>query len=349
MASLFTPRIGLRELAQLCRRLAIALSSGIEVRRVFEREASDTRSLLLRSRMREISDAVARGDSVAEGMALAGDFFPPLVHELVDVGEHTGHLAEIFRHLAEHYEEQLRLKRSFLSSITWPMVQLVLAIGIIGIMILVMGWIGQMKGSQPIDLLGLGLIGPSGFAVYCLAIGTIFGGGFFVFQAARRGLAWTEPVQKLVLQLPGIGGPLKTISLAQLAWTMELTMEAGMELLKAMRLSLDSTRNAFYTSHTGDVLKSIRAGNEIHEALADTGAFPSEFLMAVEVGERSGRLPEAMRSLSREYHERARHAVQTLTVIAGWGVWALVAMMIVMMIIRMFSAYLGVLNDALKM
>lgn len=349
MASLFTPRIGLRELAQLCRRLAIALSSGIEVRRVFEREASDTRSLMLRSRMREISDAVARGDSVAEGMALAGDFFPPLVHELVDVGEHTGHLAEIFRHLAEHYEEQLRLKRSFLSSITWPMVQLVLAIGIIGIMILVMGWIGQMKGSQPIDLLGLGLIGPPGFAVYCLAIGTIFGAGFFLFQAARRGLAWTAPVQKLVLQLPGIGGPLKTISLAQLAWTMELTMEAGMELLKAMRLSLDSTRNAFYTSHTGDVLKSLRAGNEIHEALADTGVFPTEFLMAVEVGERSGRLPEAMKSLSREYHERARHAVQTLTVIAGWGVWALVAMMIVMMIIRMFSAYVGMLNDALKM
>ena len=116
---------------------------------------------------------------------------------------------------------------------------------------------------------------------------------------------------------------------------MELTLEAGMDLLKAMRLALDSTRNAYYTQHTDQILRAIRAGREVHEALADTGAFPFEFLAAVEVGERSGRLPEAMKSLSTEYHERARHAVQTLTVLAGWGVWALVAIMIVGMIFRM--------------
>ena len=35
MDKLFSPRIRLADLAHLCRRLAIALASGIEVRRVF--------------------------------------------------------------------------------------------------------------------------------------------------------------------------------------------------------------------------------------------------------------------------------------------------------------------------
>jgi type II secretory pathway component PulF len=120
-------------------------------------------------------------------------------------------------------------------------------------------------------------------------------------------------------------------------------------LLKAMALSLRSTHNAYYTQHTDHVLRTLRSGREIHEALSETGAFPFEFLAAVEVGERSGRLPESMKSLSTEYHERARHAVQTLTVLAGWGVWALVAMLIVGMIFRIamqtFVPYVNTINE----
>jgi type IV pilus assembly protein PilC len=349
MSSLFSPRIGLRDLAQLCRRLAIALSSGIEVRRVIEREAANARGSLLRAKLRIVSDAVARGDTMAEGFERTGDYFPDLLHEIVNVGEHTGHLAEVFKHLAEHYEEQVRLRRSFMSSITGPLIQLGLAIGIIGIMILVLGAIAPRNGSPPMDILGLGLIGEEGFVVYCLIVGSIAAGGYFLFQAMRRGVAWTEPVQRTVLSLPGIGGPLRTIALGQMAWTMELTLEAGMEIMKAMQLSLASTRNSYYTSHTSQVVSSIRAGNEVHEALTSSGAFPFEFVTAVEVGERSGRLPESMKTLSKEYHERARHAVQTLTTLAGWGVWAMVALMIIVMIFRIFSSYLNVLNDAMKM
>ena len=349
MSSLFSPRIGLRDLAQICRRLALALSSGIEVRRVFEREAGSSFSPILRAKVRTISEAIARGDTVAEGLAATGDYFPPLLAEMVNVGENTGHLAEVFRHLADHYEEKLRLRRQFQSSITWPVIQLVLAVVIIGVMILVQGIIGSTRGSQPLDIIGLGLSGTAGFITYCVFIGAIAAGLFFLYQATRRGLAWTEPVQKIVLALPGVGAPLRTISLAQLAWTMELTQDAGMDLLKAMKLSLASTHNAYYTQHTDQVLRALRSGREIHEALADTGAFPFEFLAAVEVGERSGRLPESMKSLAKQYHEQARHAVQTLTVLAGWGVWALVVMVIVGMIFRIamqtFIPYVNTINE----
>jgi type II secretory pathway component PulF len=334
VSTLFSPRIGLRDLAQLCQRLAIALASGIEVRRVLERETGNTRRPVLRSYLREINDAVAKGDTFTEGLARTDKYFPPLLAEMVNVGEQTGHLAEVFRHLADHYAEQLRLRRSFLSSIVWPCVQLCLAIAIIGVMILVFGAIGSATGGQSVDILGLGLSGPTSFVIYWFLVGTVAVGGFFVFHAARRRLAWTEPLQKLVLLIPGPGSPLRTIALGQMAWTMDLTLDAGMDLLKAMQLAIDSTRNAYYTQHTEQILRAIRAGREVHEALSDTGAFPFEFLAAVEVGERSGRLPESMKNLAREYQERARAALQTLTVIASWGVWLLVAMIIVGMIFR---------------
>jgi type IV pilus assembly protein PilC len=237
MAQLFSPRIGLRDLAQLSRRLAIALSSGIEVRRVTEREVANTRRPVLKSKLSVINDAVARGDTMADGFARTEDYFPPLVLEIVKIGEHTGHLAEVFRHLADHYEERLRLRRSFLSSITWPCIELGISLFVVGVMILVSGMIGKRNGMR-VDILGLGLVGEEGFIVYCTILGAIGGGIFFIYQATRRGLAWTEPVQKFVLAIPGIGGPLRTIALANMAWTMELTIEAGVEIMRAMKLSL---------------------------------------------------------------------------------------------------------------
>jgi hypothetical protein len=78
-------------------------------------------------------------------------------------------------------------------------------------------------------------------------------------------------------------------------------------------------------------------GREIYEALSDTGVFPREFLDTLEVGERAGRLPESMAILSRQYQEQARRSMATLTVLAGFGVWAMVAALIILMIFRTCS------------
>ena len=349
MSEFFKPRIKLKNLSGLCRRLAITLSSGIEVRRVFQREAEDAKSPDVRARMTEVSDAVARGESVTDSMALAGDYFPALFHDMVAVGEHTGNLAEVFRHLSEHYDEQMRLRRTFLSNITGPILQLVAALAVIGGLILLMGILPTGPSGKPNDILGFGLVGMSGLIQFALYIVFFIGVGWFIFQATRRGLAWTVPLQKNVLRIPQLGKAIATISLAQMAWTMELTMESGMDVLKAIPLWFRSTRNAFYIEHTDEVVRKVRGGKEIHESLAETGAFPSDFLASVEVGEQSGRLPEAMKSLSRDYHEQAQLAIKTLTMIAGRCVWGLVAAMIIFMIFRIFSSYVGALNEALEM
>jgi len=349
MSDLFKPRIKLQNLAGLCRRLSITLSSGIEVRRVFQREAEDAKNPIVRARLTEISDSIARGESVTDSMALAGDYFPALFHDLVEVGEQTGTLAETFKHLSEHYEEQVRLRRTFISNITGPIIQLVGAILVVSGLIFVMGILPTGPSGKPTDILGFGMVGTSGLIEFWTIIAILIGGGWFVFQATRRGLLWTVPIQKNLLKIPQVGKAIATISLAQMAWTMELTMESGMSVLKAIPLWFRSTRNAYYMEHSASVVQKVRAGEEIHEALSETGAFPSDFLASVEVGERSGRLPEAMKSLSRDYHEQAQLAIKTLTVIASRGVWAMVALIIIFMIFRIFSSYIGALNDALKM
>ena len=56
-----------------------------------------------------------------------------------------------------------------------------------------------------------------------------------------------------------------------------------------------------------------------------------------------------MQNLSGHYQEEAKAAMNTLTVLMGLVVTALVGAVIIFLIFRIFSFYVGTINDALKM
>jgi type IV pilus assembly protein PilC len=343
LAVLIAPRVSIKNLAQLSRRLSTLLGSGVDIRTVWQRETERSQPAAMRARIAEINSAVHRGESMTAAIDATGDFFPPLFCEMVRVGDETGYLAEVFGRLAEHYDEKIRLRRMFLSAITWPMTQLVIALVVIGLLIWIMGMIGNMTGFT-VDPLGLGLVGTPGLIAYLFFLGMIGLLLFLLYRAIQRGLVWTRPIQRAVLRIPGLGSALQTIAVARLAWTLHVTLESAVPIRRALRLSIRSTGNARYMDHEGRIDRSIAAGNSIYESLLDTGAFDSEFLDATHVGEESGRLVESMAHLSQQYNERASMAMKTLTTFAGYGVWALVAGFIIIMIFRLFSFYMGALG-----
>jgi type IV pilus assembly protein PilC len=342
---LISPRMPLKPLASLCRRLATALTAGIDARTVWAREAQQARGPA-RRRLAAVSQAVNQGESLTDALAATGDFFPALFREMAEVGEQSGHLGEVFGQLAEHYQGQVQLRRNFLAAITWPMVQLAVAVVIIGFLIWVMGVISDMAGTR-IDPLGIGLVGNRGLAIYLAGVAAVAAVLVLAVRAASRGQGWVGPIQRGVLRLPVLGPALQTLALARLAWSMHVTMNAGMELRRALRLSLRSTCNARYTDRIERIDRGIAAGSTIHDVFCEAGCFPADFLDSLYVGEHSGKLVESLALLSRQYQDQARTALATLTTLAGFAVWAVVALLIIALIFRLAAFYLGILNAAM--
>ena len=347
---MFSARARHRDLAPLCRRLAMSLESGIDIRKILTREAQGRTAGSLRRRMEAISVRVASGVGVAEAVDAEGEYFPPLLRELIRVGERTGHLDAVFRRLAEHYEYQVKLRRDFLSSVSWPLTQLCLALGLIGLVIWVSGVVvGKDLQGRNIDLLGFGLRGTSGLIAYLASIACAGVALFVVVTAAKRGAFWARPIQRLALQVPAAGKALETLALGRFAWALHLTGEAGMNFLKSLPLSLQATQNDRYISQTEAIAAAVRRGETLTDALAATGAFPPRFLDVLDVGERSGRLPESMERLANQYEEEARSAIKVLMQVASWIVSLAVMAVIAFFIIRLALFYLGTINAASKM
>lgn len=346
---LFSARISLKELARLCHRLAISLEAGIDMRTVWQREASGSSRASLKSRFQAIDRGVADSRSLSESINATGDFFPPLFRELTNVGEQSGRLPDVFSQLHRHYEDQLKRRRIFLAAIAWPALQLTIAILVVGFLIWILGVIGKSTG-MTFDVLGCGLVGTSGLAVYAAFVSGAGIVALLLGQAISRGLLWTRPIQRMTLKIPVLGKALETLALARLAWSLHLTFNTGMDVRRAVRLSLQAAGNALYLDLIKPIDRWLSAGSSLHEAFVNTGEFPTEFLDALDVGERSGKLVESMDHLARQYRDRAKSALATLTMLAGFAVWCMVAVLLIALIFRFFMVfYLGPINDALNM
>jgi type II secretory pathway component PulF len=344
----FAPRIGLKPLAQLCRRLAVTTGAGLEDRRIWRDEAQrGGRSQ--QAAVARVSHALDRGESIGAALAHEGDYFPPLFRHVVAIGDHTGRLDKTYRRLADHYEHMIATRRTLLSALSWPGIQLAIAVLTIGAVI----WLTSMLNlrsldEKPLDIFGLGLTGPWGLVVYCAIVITGAIAGLLFMHAWSRGVLWTGAMQRAALKIPAIGDAAQTLALARITWALNLVLDTPLDLRKALPLAMDASGNAAYRQLGPRIANNIGRGMTLHAALAETGEFPRDFLDAVSVGEQSGLTAETMERLARDYQQRAMEKLGLLARIVGGIVWALVALLIIMMIFRGIGSYPEMIKDLSK-
>ncbi len=334
-------RLSGKRLADFSHRLAVAGEAGVDVRRTWQREADNSRGKI-HDDLQAISNAVKSGGSLSDAAEATGDTFPSLWRDMLGIGEKTGQLPEVLHRLSGHYQFQYELGRTFLGLIAWPVIQLGLAILIVGLLIVILGLIGGK-----VDPLGWGLIGFQGAAIYFSIVGVIGAALLAIVLAIRRGAIWIEPIQKLVTSTKWLGTAIQNVCLAKIAWALHLTLNVEMDLRQLVPLVLRASGNAYYTQHTDQMVADITVGRSLYETFLRTHAFPPTFLDALQVAEESGQISESMARLTSAYEQEARSGMQTIAHIASFAVWACVTAIIVFMIFRLFFFYLNTLNAAL--
>lgn len=306
------------------------------MRRVWETEARRGSS----SQQQHAADVSRRldgGDSLADAVSEQHGFYPPLFCEMVRVGEETGRLEAVLHQLAEHYDHLLQMRRTFIAGIAWPMIELVGAIGVIGLFILVTGML-------EVDPLGLGISGMPLMVLYLLFVALAATAVAVPIFGLQRG--WFGPAPVLAaMRIPLLGNCLQMMSLARMAWSLGMGIDAGMDARRSVRLAIRSSQNPYYLTHEASVDRDILAGKEIHEALRRAGAYPADFVDVLETGELTGQITETMVRLSEDYRRRSQHLLNLLAIVGGVLIFMLVAVLIGGLIIFMFSKYLSMYDQ----
>jgi type II secretory pathway component PulF len=336
---MFSRRMSNSDVIDLCRVLRHQLSAGMTVHQVLKKQAERGRSSI-RAVARRMSDSLQQGNSLAAALDDEPGVFPVLFLSMVKLGEESGHLAEIFGELERYYQLEHQLRRRFRSQTFFPIVQFVFAVAIIAGLIL---FLGMINPANPL-LTFFGISGAKGAAAFLLTVtGSLALVWFLYLTIARAGRqrAWMD---RLLQSLPVLGPCLHAILMSRLTLALQLTLDSGLPIARALQLSFEATGNAHFVSRLDGIVRSLRNGKPLYDALAASQLFSPDFLDMVISSEASGSVPEMMKHLAQEYQDDAERRMTTLAKFAGGAVWCCVAGFIILAIFKLYGAYFEALG-----
>jgi len=119
-------------LSRATRSLSISLEAGLPMIQALTLLARSAGNAYLSDRLVRLRDAVERGESLSRAAAAVG-IFPPLVLQMVAVGEETGELTQLLNEVSGFYQREVDYRLRNLTALIEP-----LLIVIVGVMVLIL-------------------------------------------------------------------------------------------------------------------------------------------------------------------------------------------------------------------
>jgi type IV pilus assembly protein PilC len=121
-------------LTRFCRNLGTMLKAGVPILQALDIVADTTGNVVLAHATRDVQESVRRGETLAGPLANHA-VFPPMVVQMLSVGEDTGALDTMLGKIAEFYDAEVEATTESLTALLEPLMIAFLG-GIVGSMII---------------------------------------------------------------------------------------------------------------------------------------------------------------------------------------------------------------------
>jgi type IV pilus assembly protein PilC len=122
--------------ARFTRTLGTLLGSGVPILDSMQIVAKSAGNVLVEDAIRSTADKVREGRTMAEPLMETG-VFPPMVVQMIGVGEQTGALDQMLNKIADFYEEEVDVAVAALTSLLEPLMMVFIG-GIVGFILIAM-------------------------------------------------------------------------------------------------------------------------------------------------------------------------------------------------------------------
>jgi type IV pilus assembly protein PilC len=122
--------------ARFTRTLGTLLASGVPILDAMSIVGKAAGNVRIEAALKEVADKVREGRTMADPL-MATKAFPPMVVQMIGVGEQTGALDQMLNKIADFYEEEVDVAVAALTSLLEPVMMVVIG-GIVGFILIAM-------------------------------------------------------------------------------------------------------------------------------------------------------------------------------------------------------------------
>ncbi|WP_044411252.1 type II secretion system F family protein [Thiomicrospira microaerophila] len=271
------------------------------------------------------------------GTALEGykSVFGEVYISLVKVGEQTGQLESVLADLGEmlKWEDEMIAKAK--KVMIYPAIVGTVVIAVVVLMMLfvvpqLLSFIGEMGGE--IGWATKSLIATSNFVqayiLHLLIMPFIL---FAVLKAwLKRSVAFRMAFDRFIFKVKVIGPILYQLKIARLSSALAIMYKSGVSFTDAMKMAASVVGNAHIEASINTAVRLVQEGEPIHKAFEQASVFPTLGVRMLKVGERSGKMDEALLNVSYFYDREAKESIEkiepaieplltiVMAVIVGW-------------------------------
>jgi type IV pilus assembly protein PilC len=317
---LFGGKVNLKDLSIFCRQFATMINAGVSLVRCLDVLEQQTNSPKLKEIIRDIEQEVQGGATLSRSMAKFPRTFTNLTVGLVRAGEVGGVLDETLDRLAGFLEKDMELRRKVKSSMTYPVLVMVVAVGIVTFLVTfilpkfiqLFKELGMTDDKFPMMTLVLMRISQFATSKWYIMIGLIVASTIAInrIRATKTGRRYYDILR---LKAPVFGPLNHKIAIARFARTFATLLSSGVPILQAMETVAGTVDNDIISDAILMSRAAIREGDTIADPLAASKMFPPMVVQMITIGEETGQLDSMLSKVADFYESEVDAALESLT------------------------------------
>jgi len=328
------------------RQFATLIQSGLNVVASLVILEQQTTDAVLADVIAQIREDVETGLLLSEAMARHPKVFSRLYVAMVEAGEAAGVLDVVLDRVAYQIEKQEKLRRRVKGAMIYPTIVLCFAtlvlIGMLLFLVPIFVKIFASLNGQLPTLTQYVMHASNALRSYWYIIFPLWGGsivGFFKWKKSEAGRpVWDALRLRLTMK---IGDVILKITMARFSRTLSTLVAAGVDIIKALEITGQTSGNYVVEKALGDVRNRVRDGASIAQPLIENPIFPPMVSQMVRIGEETGELEKMLGKIADFYEDEVDSSVQSLTSIIEplmmIGVGIMVGIIVISMYLPMFK------------
>lgn len=299
-----------RKKERLYSELLTLLQSGIDLRSALELLAEEQQKPAEAAFYQQLCDNVIDGQSLSDALEESGAF-GPYEYYSVKIGEESGRLLEILHELQSFYARKIKLKRQFVSVLTYPLFVFGVSIGVIWFMLT---YIVPMfsdvfkRFDQELPELTQFVISLSEQMGYWLPW---IGGAILlvaVILVGQRNTPWfRKNSARFAQRVPFFGGIIRRVYLARFCQSMHLLISAKTPLVDTLGLVARMIRFYPLEVASSSIQNDLEQGISLHESMRKFKVFDARMVALLKVAEEVNQLDTMFEKLAQQYSEEVEH------------------------------------------
>jgi type IV pilus assembly protein PilC len=312
-----TIRIKVDDFLLFNQQFAALLKAGLPVLQSVQMLRQRSPNPKIRAILSDVEGRIKAGSALSEAFAAQGETFPRIYTASILAGERSGNLDDVLRRYVEYSKTIVALRRKIRSALTYPVILLVGAIGLISVLTTFViprfsSVYENMNADLPtITVVVVGFSTMVGENIYWLGpliIALII--GLVLWRRTENG---RRTMDRLLLKIPIIGELIRQMTTAQVSRSLATLLAGGITVIESFQIALQSVTNRELMRITEPALPKIREGKPFTDSLAAAGWVPELAIDMMGVGERSGSLREMLDEVASFYDAETEVKLGQLT------------------------------------